>query len=56
MLRDRPSKEIIVQVDDVEISAQCELRRDLSLELVRREIEKREVDQSLQLRWDWTGE
>jgi len=56
LLGNRPGKQIIVEVDDVEIGAICELRGDIPFQTVGREVENGEVDEGQELRRDWTGE
>ena len=47
MLRDGPSKQIIIEVNNVEVGAHYEHRGDDPLETVRREVQNDEVDQGL---------
>lgn len=56
MLRNWPGEKVLMEVDDVEIRAHCELRRNLPFEAVSGEVEHGEVDQRLEVRRDGSGE
>ncbi|XLR64148.1 hypothetical protein S83_014820 [Arachis hypogaea] len=56
LLGNGTSEKVIMEVNDVEVGAHCELWRDLALELVRREVEDGEVDEGLDVGRDGSGE
>lgn len=45
-----------MEVDDVEVSTQCELRRNRAGQSVRREVKHGEIDKRLKLRRDRAGD
>lgn len=53
---DLPGELVVVEIDDVEVGAEGELRGDLAGEPVGREVEHGEVHQRLQVRGDGAGE
>lgn len=56
MLRNGTGEEIVVEVNNVEVSTKCELRRYRAVESVGGEVEDGEIDQVLEVGWDRPGE
>ena len=52
----KAGEQVVVKVDDIEVSAQCELRGDLAGEMVGGEVEDGEVDEVLEVGGDGAGE